>query len=91
MQWFLEHLFGYSTEKVDLTPSSTLFLELELVELDVFGRKIYGAGEVELLLLLRSAAKHPLYIYIEVFALGQNTTQERRRRSEALPLPCFEK
>jgi hypothetical protein len=62
MQWFLEHLFGYSTEKVDLTPSSTLFLELELVELDVFGRKIYGAGEVELLLLLRSAAKHPLYI-----------------------------
>jgi hypothetical protein len=89
MQWFLEHLFGYSTEKVDLTPSSTLFLELELVELDVFGRKIYGAGEVELLLLLRSAAKHPLYI--EAFALGHNTTQERRRRSEALPLPCFEK
>jgi hypothetical protein len=45
---FLEHLLKCSTKKVDLSLCSTFFLELELLELNVFGRKLFGVGGLEL-------------------------------------------
>lgn len=57
---FLEHPLRYFKKNVDLTPSSTFFLELEFVELDVFGRQFCGVGEVELFFVEWSATKHPL-------------------------------
>jgi len=53
---------SYSRKNVDLTLSPTFFLELEFVELDVFGRQFCGVGEVELFFLKWSATKYPLNI-----------------------------
>jgi hypothetical protein len=47
-QWILEHLLRYFQKKVDLVSSFTFFLELELVEPDVFDRKFYETGGVKL-------------------------------------------
>jgi hypothetical protein len=43
----LEHLLRYSTKNVDLALNSTFFLELELMELYIFGWQFYRVGGVE--------------------------------------------
>ena len=53
----LEHLLRYSTKNVDLAPCSTFFLELEFVELDLFGCKFYRVGGVELFFVEWSVPK----------------------------------
>jgi hypothetical protein len=45
---FLEHLLRCSRKNVDLPLCSIFFSELELMELDVFGREICEAAGVEL-------------------------------------------
>jgi hypothetical protein len=50
----------YSTKNVDLPLNSTFFLELELVELYMFGWQFCRVGGVEQLLVKWSAAKHAL-------------------------------
>jgi hypothetical protein len=57
---FLEHLLRYSTKNVDLPLNSTFFLELELVELYMFGWQFCRVGRVEQFLVQWSAAKHAL-------------------------------
>jgi len=44
---------------VDLTSSSTFFLELEFTKLNVFGKQFCEVGKVKLFFLKWSAAKHP--------------------------------
>lgn len=48
---FLEHPLRYSRKNVDLTLSSKFFVELELVELDVFGCEFFGVSGVKLIFL----------------------------------------
>lgn len=50
----------YSTKKVGLALGSIFFTELKPVELDVFGRKFFRAGEVELFFWSWSAPKQTL-------------------------------
>lgn len=55
MRRFEISVFGAPLEvlqkNMDLAPNPTFFLELELVELDVFGREFHEVGGVELFFL----------------------------------------
>lgn len=53
-----------------MTLCSTFFLEMEMVELDIFGRKFSGLGGVELFLVLRSSPRHALNETISFGSLG---------------------
>jgi hypothetical protein len=54
----LEHLLRYSTKNMDLALNSTFFLELELVELYMFGWQFCRVGGVEKFFVEWSAPKH---------------------------------